>query len=110
MSRHWHSSHTQIHWTCAALTEGRTITHLDEIGEVQGWRLGAIVHNLRHRYKWPILVDYRGPERIAHYRLRPGCNALSLDYPRSAKGVRDDLKARAEASSPPAADDGARDG
>lgn len=96
MTEHWHSNQTQIYWTCRALAEGRTINHMDEIGEVQGWRLGAIIHNLRTRYKWPILTDYRGPERIAHYRLPTGCNVLALDYPRSAKMLRAELKEAAE--------------
>ena len=92
MSEHWHSKPTQVFWTCKALTDGRTITHLDEIGEVRGWRLGAIIHNLRRRYGWPIHVEYKGPERVAHYRLRPGVPWQALRFPRSAMGVRESLK------------------
>jgi hypothetical protein len=69
MSNHWHSNRTQVHWTCLALGQGRIINHMNEIGEVKGWRLGAIIHNLRRNYHWPIGTEYKVPERIAHYRL-----------------------------------------
>ncbi|WOI55590.1 hypothetical protein [Palleronia sp. LCG004] len=88
MSEHWHSNPTQIYWTCHALLQGRTITHLDEIGEVRGWRLGAIVHRLRASYGWPITTDYVGPERIAHYRLSKACHVVALRFPRSAQPLR----------------------
>ncbi|MCK0139272.1 hypothetical protein [Aliiroseovarius sp. F47248L] len=97
MTEHWHSNRTQVYWTCKALTEGRTINHMDEIGEVKGWRLGAIVHTLRHQYQWPIETDYRGPERIAYYFLKPGYDWQAFSFPPSAIGVRDDLKAAQEA-------------
>ena len=93
MSKHWQSNHSQVYWTCLALCQGRIITHMDEIGEVNGWRLGAIVHNLRHKYSWPIATDYKGPERIAHYSLTKGADWRALDFPRSAKGVRNVLRA-----------------
>lgn len=92
MSNHWHSNHTQVYWTCMALTQGRTITHMDEIGEVKGWRLGAIIHNLRRKYHWPIETEYKGPERIAHYCLSKRTDWRGLDFPRSAKAVRQSLK------------------
>jgi hypothetical protein len=92
MSNHWHSNRTQVHWTCLALGQGRIITHMDEIGEVKGWRLGAIIHNLRRNYHWPIETEYKGPERIAHYRLARGTDWRVLDFPRSAKAVRAVLK------------------
>lgn len=92
MSKHWYSKSTQVFWTCKALTDGRIITHMDEIGEMRGWRLGAIVHNLRRRYGWPIEVEYKGPERVAHYRLRPAFVWQALRFPRSAMGVREALK------------------
>lgn len=85
MANHWHSNRTQVYWTCKALLDGRTINHMDEIGEVRGWRLGAIIHNLRHRYNWPIETQYRGPERIAHYTLRKPCDKRRLKWPRSAR-------------------------
>ncbi len=97
MTEHWYSKHTQVYWTCKALTERRTINHMDEIGEVKGWRLGAIVHTLRHQYHWPIETEYRGPERIAHYFLKPGFDRQALSFPRSAIGVRDALKAAQDA-------------
>lgn len=104
MSKHWHSKPTQVFWTCKALTDGRTITHMDEIGEARGWRLGSIIHNLRCNYGWPIQTEYKGPERVALYRLEPGCVWQALRFPPSAMGVRDALKAAQERR------DGAADG
>ena len=92
MSNHWHSNRTQVYWTCKALAQGRTINHMDEIGEVKGWRLGAIIHNLRRKYHWPIETEYKGPERIAHYRLPKRTDWRGLEFPRSAKEVRETLK------------------
>ena len=97
MSDHWYSNHSQVYWTCKALVEGRTINHMDEIGEVRGWRLGAIVHRLRRKYHWPIETEYRGPERIAHYWLPSRIEWQALSFPRSAIGVRDALKTATEA-------------
>lgn len=94
MTEHWYSNRTQVFWTCRALAIGRTINHMDEIGEVRGWRLGAIVHTLRTQYGWPIETDYRGPDRIAHYCLSKTCDVQALNYPRSAKDVRAEIKAR----------------
>lgn len=102
MTEHWFSNRTQVFWTCRALAMGRTINHMDEIGEVRGWRLGAIVHTLRTQYEWPIETDYRGADRIAHYRLSKTCDVLALNYPRSAEDVRSEIKARMSGS-----DDGA---
>jgi len=101
----WYSNRTQVYWTCRALATGRTISTLDEIGEARGWRLGAIIHTLRTQYGWPILTDYVGPERIGHYRLPKDCNVLALNYPRSAKDVRAEIKAAGRGS-----DDDARGG
>lgn len=96
MSSHWHSNHTQIYWTCKALWQGRTINHMDEIGEVQGWRLGAIIHNLRRKYHWPISTEYRGPERIAHYRLSKRADWRALRFPKSAQHLKDELREAAQ--------------
>ena len=95
MSDHWHSNRTQVYWTCKALAQGRTINHMDETGEVKGWRLGAIIHNLRRKYHWPIETEYKGPERIAHYRLPKRTDWRGLEFPRSAKAVRQVLKTEA---------------
>ena len=84
-SNRWYSNESQVYWTCKALLDGRTINHRTEIREVRGWRLGAIVHRLRHRYGWPIEVEYRGPENVAHYSLRPGTDRAALRFPRSAR-------------------------
>ena len=92
MSNHWHSNRTQVYWTCKALAQGRIINHMDEIGEVKGWRLGAIIHNLRSKYHWPIETEYKGPERIAYYRLPKRTDWRALEFPRSAKEVRQFLK------------------
>lgn len=92
MTKHWHSNRSQIYWTCKALVEGRTITHWDEIGEVRGWRLGAIIHNLRQKYGWPIEADYRGSENIAHYRLVGRVDWRTLNFPLSAIPLRDELR------------------
>ncbi len=80
----WFSSDTAIAWACRELIRGREISHPDEIGEAGGWRLGAIVHVLRKRYKWPIVTERRGPARIAFYRL--GNADEPLEIPKSAKG------------------------
>jgi len=86
-SNGWYSGETQVFWTCKALLDGRTISHRTEIREVRGWRLGAIVHRLRRDYAWPIEVEYRGPENVAHYKLRPGTDRAKLRFPRSARAL-----------------------
>jgi hypothetical protein len=91
MANHWYSNDSQVYWTCKALIQGRTINHMDEIGEVRGWRLGAIIHNLRRKYDWPIDTEYKGPERIAHYTLRAGCDWHCLSSPRSARKLKSEL-------------------
>ena len=83
----WFSNPTQVHWTCAALIAGRVISHKCEIREVRGWRLGAIIHLLKSKYHWPIDVEYKGPECVAHYRLRPGTDITRLKYPPSAASL-----------------------
>jgi hypothetical protein len=83
----WYSGVTQVAWTCRALLDGRTISHKTEIREVRGWRLGAIVHRLRREYGWPIEVEYRGPDNVAHYFLKPGTDPASLRFPRSASAL-----------------------
>jgi len=83
----FYSSDTQVFWTCKALMDGRTISHETEIAEVHGWRLGAIIHRLRHRYDWPIHAKYRGPQNIAHYSLKAGIDRAKLRFPRSAKAL-----------------------
>jgi hypothetical protein len=79
----WFSSDTAIAWACRELIRGREICHPDEIGEAGGWRLGAIVYVLRHRYRWPIITERRGPARIAFYRL--GRADEPLELPKSAR-------------------------
>lgn len=83
----FYSSPTQVYWTCKAFLDGRTITHRTEIREVRGWRLGAIVHRLRHEYGWPIEVEYRGSENVAHYWLKPDADRDRLRLPPSAKAL-----------------------
>lgn len=86
-SNKWYSGQSQVFWTCKALLEGRTISHKTEIREVRGWRLGAIIHRLRHHYGWPIHAEYRGPENIAHYSLKAGTDRNKLRFPRSARAL-----------------------
>lgn len=83
----WFSNPTQVFWCCKALIDGRTISHKTEIREVNGWRLGAIIHMLRTKYLWPIDAEYRGPENVAYYRLRPGTDLATLEFPPSAAGL-----------------------
>lgn len=80
----WYSNDTQIKWVCAQLLKGREISHACEIAEAKGWRLSAIIYNLRHKYKWPIEARY-DDSRIAYYRLAKGGNHSELPLPRSAK-------------------------
>ncbi|AYF02185.1 hypothetical protein PY32053_02592 [Paracoccus yeei] len=86
-SDRWYSSPTQIYWTCDALIRGRVLSTRTEIREVKGWRLAAVCHKLSSKYHWPILVDYRGPENIAHYRLAPGTDISRLRFPPSAQSL-----------------------
>ena len=89
MTKHerWYSGETSVYWACKALIDGRTISHKTEIREVKGWRLGAIIHVLRSKYRWPIDAEYRGPENVAYYRLRAGTDVERLEYPPSAAGL-----------------------
>ncbi|WP_246107413.1 hypothetical protein [Puniceibacterium confluentis] len=84
-SDRWFSNPTQVYWCCKALLDGRTITHKTEFREVNGWRLGAIVHTLKSKYEWPIVAEYRGTENIAHYRLASDIDRARLKFPPSAK-------------------------
>ncbi|GAB1381280.1 hypothetical protein [Pararhodobacter aggregans] len=81
----FYSSPTQVEWTCRALLSGRTIGHEDEIAEVQGHRLAAIIHRLKRNYGWPIDTAYIGPENRAAYKLALGCDRSRLRFPRSAR-------------------------
>ena len=86
-SNRWFSNKTQVYWTCKALLDGRSISHKTEIREVKGWRLGAIIHRLKHEYKWPVQVEYRGPENIAYYKLSLTADRAGLRFPASAKAL-----------------------
>ena len=89
-SNEWYSGQSQIFWTCKALLEGRTINHRMEFREARGWRLGAIIHRLKTEFSWPICVEYRGPENVAHYWLCKEADKSKLRFPRSAKALGDD--------------------
>jgi hypothetical protein len=78
----WYSNNTQIRWACLQLIKGREISHRCEIAEAKGWRLSAIIYNLRHRYKWPVITRY-DTNRIAYYRLGNEVDKNTLDKPRS---------------------------
>jgi hypothetical protein len=69
MSSRWYSNQTQIQWACRELLQGKSISHASEFVAVHGWRLAAIIHQLRHRYGWPILTTFEGKNRIGHYSL-----------------------------------------
>lgn len=86
MSGRWYSNTTQIAWACEMLLKGRKISHRDEIAEANGWRLSAIIHQLRHRYDWPIHTDYDG-KRIGHYQLARGTDTDALDFPDSYRDL-----------------------
>ena len=90
----FYSSESQVFWTCKALLDGRTISHKTEIREVRGWRLGAIIHRLRHHYGWPIQAEYRGPQNVAHYSLKAEIDRAALRFPRSASELGDDGRAQ----------------
>ena len=94
----WFSNPTQIYFACRALALGQTLNHMDVIIGVQGWRLGAIVHTLRISYDWPIQTEYRGPERIGHYRLPTNCDPEKLRYPPSARRLVSELAERDRAA------------
>lgn len=87
--RKWYSGPTQVYWTCKALVEGRAISHKTEIREVRGWRLGAIIHRLRHDYGWPVQTEYRGQDHVAYYSLPDGFDPDKLRFPKSARALRE---------------------
>lgn len=78
----WYSDTTQIAWVCAMLVQGEEISHACEFEAVKGWRLAAIVHNLIHKHKWPI-IHRDGKFNIRYYMLKPGTNIGALDKPKS---------------------------
>jgi hypothetical protein len=84
----FYSGKTQVFWTCKALLDGRTINQQTEINEVRGWRLGSIIHRLKHEYNWPIEPDYRGSRNVAHYSLKADTDRATLRFPPSAKALR----------------------
>jgi hypothetical protein len=83
----FYSRPTQVFWTCQALLKGRTISHVTEIREVRGWRLGAIIHRLKSDYGWPIQTTYRKPDNVAFYSLAPGADRATLRFPPSASAL-----------------------
>jgi len=83
----FYSSDSQIRWACAGFLSGRTLGHHDEIAEVQGWRLAAIVWRLKRKYGWPITTEYVGPENRACYKLAPGTDRAKLNFPPSARDL-----------------------
>ena len=78
----WYSDDSQIRWACLMLLKGREISHKDEIAEANGWRLSAIIHELRHRYKWPIQTRL-DENRHGHYRLADAVDGEALRKPQS---------------------------
>lgn len=84
---HFYSKPTSVYWTCKALLDKRTISQLTQIQNVKGWRLGAIIHRLRHEYGWPIHTEYTSPGHIAFYSLAPGTDPATLRFPKSAMSL-----------------------
>ena len=64
------------------LIKGREISHAHEIAEAKGWRLAAVIFQLRHKYNWPIETRY-DTSRIAYYSLRRDADTDALKKPRS---------------------------
>ena len=79
----WFSGDSQIRWACKELIKGREISHAHEIAEAKGWRLAAIIYQLRNRYNWPIKTRY-GANRIAYYSLGE-CDKDKLELPKGKK-------------------------
>jgi intergrase/recombinase len=77
-----YSNESQIRWACLMLIKGREISHAHEIAAANGWRLGAIIHNLKKKYNWPIQARY-GERGIAYYRLSRDVDSEALKKPRS---------------------------
>lgn len=65
------------------LVKGFKISHVDEYENVKGWRLAAIIHNLREKYGWPIDNEDEGNKNIRYYYLRKGTDVADLRWPRS---------------------------
>ena len=93
MSDQWYISLTQVYYACRALALGKTLNQVNVIQGVRGWRLGAIVHTLRSHYGWPIVTEYRGPERIGHHQPEKTCDPSELDFPPSAQRLAVELEA-----------------
>ncbi len=83
----FYSKPTSVYWTCKALLDQRTISQLTQIQNVKGWRLGAIIHRLKHEYGWPIHTEYTSPGHVALYSLAPGTDRAALRFPKSAKSL-----------------------
>jgi hypothetical protein len=92
MTERTYSKKTKVYWTCAALIAGRKISVQDEIGEVMGWRLPAIIDVLKNKHYWPINADLHPVRRITYYSLADGCDLTSLRYPMSARSLLADLR------------------
>lgn len=87
----WYSNDTQIRWACLELLKGSEISHRDEIAAVNGWRLSAIIYQLRHRYKWSIETRYDA-NRIGYYRLSKVDDVDALEKPRSFYKIKEGQK------------------
>ena len=85
------SAPTQVSWASDALQKGRKISHKTQQNEVGGWRLGAIIHRLKHDFDWPIEKEERGPQKVAFYFLKAGTDLSKLKMPRSAKHLAGDV-------------------
>lgn len=68
-SDRYYSNPTQVYWRTKALLNGRKISHKTEIREVNGWRLGAIIHVLRKKIRLAYFGRIPWPEK--HCLLSP---------------------------------------
>ncbi|WP_085307658.1 hypothetical protein [Planktotalea arctica] len=84
------SARTQVAWACDALRAWRKISHQMQQTEVGGWRLGSIIHRLKHDFDWPIEKEERGPQNVAFYFLKAGTDLSKLKMPPSALSLSDD--------------------
>lgn len=90
--RYWYSSPTQIAWACLALIQGRTISTRTKYREASGWRLSAIIHQLRHEYGWDIKTIYRNKDDRAGYYKLISEDLRALKFPKSCEVIMPNIQ------------------
>ncbi|MBI1494800.1 hypothetical protein [Halocynthiibacter styelae] len=88
----WFADRTQRFYVCSALLSGEVLSHRTTIRHVDCWRLAAIIEVLANQYDWPIEREYRGKDKIRYYWLKPGTRLCDLNFPPSAKSLKEDAK------------------